>query len=462
MSKGKYPGVYPAMSKYKDSVTGMVTEHRVSNRWVLRICYTVNDKTYRQTKTVTANTEKQAYDMLVKIKAELEEIASTGANTKAKKMDFTDVVEHWIEAKSVDMAKGKFSPTTMASYKSALANYILPYFGRISIRGISEITINNYLDYINKNYNLADKTVRNQLMLISSVLTYAKKRGWIVSNPVSNMELEHICDREVGYFSVQQMMSIFSLLDTEIEELKNSFSSSIKYKALDSDERERRQNIRLLDMHAKRLFVHLAFVTGARRGEIISTTWNQLDSKRLQVEFNGTAYTLAGEHTKKKFTLKNGSKSKTVTFNSHLVPLIEEYKTLQDKVRKQNYWKKCDYIFVTTRNGKVAKAGEPMRADTMTHWFHDWCKANYEKIGLSKEESENAHVHMLRHSSITYGMVAGVPMKVLSQRAGHSSVNVTQKIYAHVTPEAARVVADQFGALYDQMAQKAIDEAQGA
>lgn len=265
------------------------------------------------------------------------------------------------------------------------------------------------------------------------------------------MELENIQAPEASYFTNQQMDIIMDLLDQEVIELKNSFSTSIKYKKLSDDERDKRQSLRLLDIYARRLFVHLAYVTGARRGEIVSTTWSQLDNECYEIEFNGTSYTLAGEPTKKKPTLKNGSRKKVVPFSDGLIPMINEYKRLQAKVRRQQGWPRNDYIFLATHNGKVCKAGGPMRGDTMTHWFHDWCNTNRDKIGIDEGEG---HVHMLRHSFVTFGISNGVSLKILGKMVGHSSTQVTDKIYAHVTPDAARGVANMFGARYTKEAVK--------
>lgn len=462
MSKSKYTGVYPAISKVKDPVTGEKKEIILEGKWCLRLCYTVNGKTYRETETVEAKTQKQAYDIKVRlIDSRIEQILTGNKVSKSKKMNFNDLVKEWEAIKKIEIEKGKFSPTTFETYESTLNNYIQPYFGNMIIGSINSATIYNYIDYINSQYSLSDKTIRNQLMLVSGIFTFGKERGIIKIHPFDEVNLEPLPTVEAKYFNDQQIVKIFRQLDQDIENLIVSFDTSIKYKKLDKAERERRQNIRLLDMQARRLFVHLAFVTGARRGEIVSTTWNQLDTNELEIEFNGTSYTLAGEPTKKKSTLKNGSKSKVVSFNDQLLPIIQEYKKLQHKVRRQNGWRDNNYVFIATHKGKVAKPGDPMRGDTMTHWFHKWCIANKDKLGLTDDEASDAHVHMLRHSSITFGMLAGVPMKVLSQRAGHSSVTVTQKIYAHVSSEAQRSVANQFNRLYDSMADKATEAVTG-
>jgi integrase len=43
--------------------------------------------------------------------------------------------------------------------------------------------------------------------------------------------------------------------------------------------------------------------------------------------------------------------------------------------------------------------------------------------------------HDLRHGHVTYLMQAGVPLPVIAQRVGHSSVAVTGDVYSHVQPQ---------------------------
>jgi integrase len=42
-----------------------------------------------------------------------------------------------------------------------------------------------------------------------------------------------------------------------------------------------------------------------------------------------------------------------------------------------------------------------------------------------------ASLHTLRHTHATHMLVGGVPLQVVSERLGHSSVRVTAEVYAH-------------------------------
>lgn len=54
--------------------------------------------------------------------------------------------------------------------------------------------------------------------------------------------------------------------------------------------------------------------------------------------------------------------------------------------------------------------------------------------------------HDMRHTAATLMLLAGVPIKVVSERLGHSKVAITLDVYQHVLPsmqrEAVRLIDD--------------------
>jgi integrase len=55
--------------------------------------------------------------------------------------------------------------------------------------------------------------------------------------------------------------------------------------------------------------------------------------------------------------------------------------------------------------------------------------------------------HELRHTCATLLLMAGVPVKVVSERLGHTSVQVTLKVYAHVLPGMQKYAAEKMDGL---------------
>ena len=52
-------------------------------------------------------------------------------------------------------------------------------------------------------------------------------------------------------------------------------------------------------------------------------------------------------------------------------------------------------------------------------------------------------IHDLRHTAATLLLVAGVHPKIVSERLGHSNVNITLNIYSHVSATMQRDAADK-------------------
>ena len=51
-------------------------------------------------------------------------------------------------------------------------------------------------------------------------------------------------------------------------------------------------------------------------------------------------------------------------------------------------------------------------------------------------------LHSLRHSAASVMITEGIPLKVVSDLLGHSSISITADVYGHVAPEVARSAID--------------------
>jgi len=66
---------------------------------------------------------------------------------------------------------------------------------------------------------------------------------------------------------------------------------------------------------------------------------------------------------------------------------------------------------------------------------------------LHSKHSASRRTHDLRHTSASLALSAGVPMKVVSERLGHSSTAITADLYTHVAPLLAQDAADRIAAV---------------
>lgn len=72
------------------------------------------------------------------------------------------------------------------------------------------------------------------------------------------------------------------------------------------------------------------------------------------------------------------------------------------------------------------------------------------RVAATKAGLPHAGLHTLRHSAASVMITGGVPLKVVSEVLGHSSIAITGDIYGHVTPDVARQAMDLLGNTLDR------------
>lgn len=77
-----------------------------------------------------------------------------------------------------------------------------------------------------------------------------------------------------------------------------------------------------------------------------------------------------------------------------------------------------------------------------------WRPSNFDRIWrrFKKKQGLACRFHDLRHSHASQLLVAGVHVKVVSERLGHASVGITLDTYSHVIPALQEEAADKIDA----------------
>jgi integrase len=110
-----------------------------------------------------------------------------------------------------------------------------------------------------------------------------------------------------------------------------------------------------------------------------------------------------------------------------------------DGLRRQRERQDADRSAASTawqdRGGLVFTdaVGRHLHPTAVSHAF----RLAADRLGLT-----GVRLHDLRHTAATLMLGAGVPLKVVSEALGHSSIGITADVYAHVTPELRREAAD--------------------
>lgn len=261
----------------------------------------------------------------------------------------------------------KLREKTIKGYKDYLNNRILPYLGYNT--NLKDIKVYTIQEFLNSlTDDLTTTSIKKYKNLLSVMFNTAVKWQMLESNPCLYV------DTPKG---------------NDINKIKPTF--------LDEEEIERLL-VCLKDEELKyQCIVRLALQCGMRRSEIIGLTWNDIDFRENTITINKAVSYVSGTGQFVSKT-KNESSVRTIYASEDLLQLIQQLP------------KNSEYLF------------HNIHIDTITKWFNKF---------LVKHNLKHLRFHDLRHTHATILISKNIPMKVVSSRLGHSSINTTLNIYTH-------------------------------
>ena len=252
--------------------------------------------------------------------------------------------------------------------KYVVNSYILPELGNCIPHEITPMQIQALMAGVaDKSYSLQSKVLVN----LRDIFKAAEENGLVAKSPVSSR-------------------------------LKAGGKHSEEKTPLTPDE-TRLLLERVKDERA-RTFLLLCLHTGARRGEALAMKYSDIDFKEKLVHIRRNAIVKQGDTTvSSELKTKAGKRD---------VPLTQE---LEHWLLEQKKDASSDYIF-------VMKDGKLMTKSAFRKMFDH-----------IDRELPDRHItaHILRHTYITRLFEAGLDLKEIQYLAGHSTVEMTLRIYAH-------------------------------
>jgi integrase len=167
---------------------------------------------------------------------------------------------------------------------------------------------------------------------------------------------------------------------------------------------------------------------GFRRGELLALEWSDVDyvnesitiQKSISLTTNGQAQIKAP---------KTEASVRYVDMPSWYMDELREFHLSwrQEKLQAGQQWIGGDHQFVF--HGGL---GKPYHSDRPTKAWSDFLKRN----GF-----RHIRLHDLRHSAATLLIEAGVSLKAIQERLGHTKYQTTADLYAHVTKKVSKETA---------------------
>lgn len=342
---------------------------------------------------------------------DFEILVETGGYIADSSITFAAVADAWL-----NYHKNEVKQSTIKSQQSKI-NTINTYLGNRKIKDIKrrnvEFVITDLLDNGDKkNTSKARKykrsTVNNIYQVMKMVFKYALKNEYISIDPMQGVSMPK---RVMTY-----------------EEL-TSEPKKIKFMTKD----ELLTFLDLVDQHSldiERAYFYLLAYGGMRAGEALALKWEDIDFIKNTVRINKTLFT--DGNSNKRFELntpKTTSSIRTITIDKQIMNIMKQLQIMQ-KSRKLAYGKNYEehqFVF-------AAPEGRPTPIGQMQRRLNQ----------IEKYSGKHINLHMFRHTHTSLCIEAGMSIFELQKRLGHSDIQTTMNIYAHMTQKAEEISADKF------------------
>jgi integrase len=166
-----------------------------------------------------------------------------------------------------------------------------------------------------------------------------------------------------------------------------------------------------------------------RRGELLGLRWVDVDLDLARVAVRQTLVLAGRQVVVSEPKTSRGRRS--IALDPRTVAALRTWRAAQAAERLQWGGAWVDSGLCFTRED-----GTPLHPE----WLSDAFAWRVGRVGLPR-----IRLHDLRHTHASLGLAAGVPVKVMSERLGHTSSSFTADAYQHVTPaleeQAAATVA---------------------
>lgn len=313
-------------------------------------------------------------------------------NVEKYDITFIDFLDEWLE-KSINFVK----PSSWESYEKIVNGKLKPYFSPMSLklRDVKVSHLNEYYCYLKYNGKsdgsggLCKKTIKNIKSALSAAFDYAHENSYLDSNIVENSRLP-----------------IF-------EEVENEFEPVIY---------EKEQIKQLLDYAEETnskvcTFLYLEMFTGARKGELLALTWDNVDLENGSVRICQNRTGTKKKTLEKITTPKTKNGTRTILLPPKVIEVLKKEKESQNNNRKlfgDMYWEYKEDFVIRHEYGRV------IHPNTINNYIRNMT----DKLGFPP-----CRVHDYRHAVASILFDVGVPLKDITIQLGHGQTSTTEKIY---------------------------------
>ncbi|MFV5318888.1 tyrosine-type recombinase/integrase [Priestia megaterium] len=376
---------------------------RSNGKWSYTVSLGIDPLTKKQKQKTKSGffTKKEAISAARKAEAEIE----SGTFVKETKMTFETFAQDWIKvyAQSAKISSVRARSKEMKHFISVWGPYPLK-------------KINKQL-YQKRIVDLSEKYSRNYVSGIHAcgrmIFNHAIGLGLLKLNPTENIQLPK---HQIKVEEIENQKEEIKFLE------KEELARFLRFTASDG-----------LEMDSL-IFTTLAY-TGLRIGELLALKWSDFDGGKGSLRITKTLYNPSNNI--KEYELlspKTTGSIRTIRIDDRLVKMLKHHEVKQKEIKLEKGSIHVDNQFIFARND-----GHPQLRKVV--------ETRLKRILKKAEINKNITPHSFRHTHTSLLIEAGVGVKEIQQRLGHTDINTTMNIYAHMTANMEEKASHQFSEL---------------
>ena len=380
----------------------------------------ISELYYPVSKTESAQlkeVEKHAQELEIKIK--------NGEYFNYKHLTLNEFYKKWRD----QYASSQLSVSQFEKYCSNIERVFLVDLGALDISKITALHLQEIISKLEKQ-GLKAKSIKSYFSCFSSMMNKAFSLGIIKENPCKRVTLPKIKkDKKLHTFNEYQAKAFLSALERVYYLDSKIYTRKAKGSNLPVSVKN---SVKIIEVSTMwKAFFTLALFTGARRGELISLTWNDIDFINGSIKISkSTAPVKNGQVIKEP---KTASSNRTFTIPFLVLYKLQEWKKEQmllcEKIGSQWQGKPLnsfDDNFIFIQNN-----GSQMYVTTPTSKFKEILTYYNNSVTDEKEKLPMIRLHDLRHTSASLLIGNGEDIASVSALLGHSRISVTLDTYTH-------------------------------
>lgn len=272
--------------------------------------------------------------------------------------------------------------------------HILPFLGSTPLDKLTPAVLLAWKDEISSK-DIGLRMRQHAYGELRAMLNYAVKAGYLMSSPLQRVDNFRDADAapksqdELHYYTPEQFAAFIGYFPHRICSAK----SPAKWQSL-------------------MCFFYVLYYTGARKGEANALKWSDLDGHWLWIR-RSVAQKVKGQHCVET-PPKNASSYRRIALPAALLSILDDHRKLQQRDPGWSEdWRIC--------------GGPDIIQDTSIN--------NAASAAAAAADLPHIRIHDFRHSHASALINAGVNIKAISKRLGHSTVEETWDTYSHLYPE---------------------------